>query len=543
MKRKQMTKIHALAGFFSLLFFSMPPLVEGAEWYVSPSGSASNTGSQNSPWSLQHSLRGANGQVRAGDTVWLRDGVYKDCYFASGLAGTSSAPITFRGYPNERPIIDDGGKMRNPTERCNSALEVESGSWVVFRDFEVMSNVSGSRATSATWPNIPVGINIAANYQTNNLKFINLVIHDMFGHGFGFWVDDTNSEIYGCVVYNNGSNHWDHGIYTQNQNGVKRIVDNIVFQQASHGLHAYTQEGFIDNFHIDGNIAFSNGLLMGGTEAERNYLFGGLNLARNLVFTNNAGYFRANLTRGQNLNLGYSSNGGGCTNAQINGNYLFGGTADFVNCQIASMTGNTFYFKDLGGSVSPASYPSNTWNINNPLQKPTVNKVMVRRNQYENGRANIVIYNWQNLNSVSVDVSQIGLQSGDTYQLRNVQNYFGDILTGTYNGQPISIPMTGRTVATPIGWPQPLSTFPEFGVFVIRKTGSGTPPPPPPPPTSACDVNGNGSVNVTDVQLCANQAVGAASCGSGDINQDGQCTVIDVQRVVNAALGGACVSP
>jgi glucose/arabinose dehydrogenase len=60
---------------------------------------------------------------------------------------------------------------------------------------------------------------------------------------------------------------------------------------------------------------------------------------------------------------------------------------------------------------------------------------------------------------------------------------------------------------------------------------------------SRCDVNADGSTNVSDVQLSVNQALGAASCGSGDINQDGQCTVVDVQRIVNAALGGACVSP
>jgi hypothetical protein len=59
---------------------------------------------------------------------------------------------------------------------------------------------------------------------------------------------------------------------------------------------------------------------------------------------------------------------------------------------------------------------------------------------------------------------------------------------------------------------------------------------------TACDVNGDLSVNVVDVQLEVNQALGAEPCVS-DINGDGLCNVVDVQRVVNAALGGACVSP
>jgi hypothetical protein len=64
-----------------------------------------------------------------------------------------------------------------------------------------------------------------------------------------------------------------------------------------------------------------------------------------------------------------------------------------------------------------------------------------------------------------------------------------------------------------------------------------------PPSGSRCDINVSGSTDVSDVQLCANQAIGTVSCSSADINQDGQCSVVDVQRVVNAALGGACVSP
>jgi hypothetical protein len=59
---------------------------------------------------------------------------------------------------------------------------------------------------------------------------------------------------------------------------------------------------------------------------------------------------------------------------------------------------------------------------------------------------------------------------------------------------------------------------------------------------SPCDLNNDSATNVSDVQLCANQAIGAAACGSGDINKDGACNVVDVQRTVNAALGGTCAT-
>ncbi len=58
---------------------------------------------------------------------------------------------------------------------------------------------------------------------------------------------------------------------------------------------------------------------------------------------------------------------------------------------------------------------------------------------------------------------------------------------------------------------------------------------------SPCDLNGDGVVNVTDVQLAVNMAVGAAPC-TANIMGAGVCNIVVVQRVVNAALGLGCVT-
>jgi len=55
----------------------------------------------------------------------------------------------------------------------------------------------------------------------------------------------------------------------------------------------------------------------------------------------------------------------------------------------------------------------------------------------------------------------------------------------------------------------------------------------------SCDVNGDGTTNVSDVQLIVNQALGIVS-NRCDINADGQTNVLDVQMVVNATLGLGC---
>jgi hypothetical protein len=71
----------------------------------------------------------------------------------------------------------------------------------------------------------------------------------------------------------------------------------------------------------------------------------------------------------------------------------------------------------------------------------------------------------------------------------------------------------------------------DIGAFEFGASGGGAVP---------CDLNGDSSVNVVDVQLSINQALGIAACGAADVTQDGTCNVIDVQRLVNAALGLGC---
>ena len=53
----------------------------------------------------------------------------------------------------------------------------------------------------------------------------------------------------------------------------------------------------------------------------------------------------------------------------------------------------------------------------------------------------------------------------------------------------------------------------------------------------ACDIDGDGKVNATDVQLCINSALGIPISGNADVNGDSAVTAADVQLVINAALG------
>ncbi|MEA1924529.1 MAG: dockerin type I domain-containing protein [Candidatus Altiarchaeota archaeon] len=59
------------------------------------------------------------------------------------------------------------------------------------------------------------------------------------------------------------------------------------------------------------------------------------------------------------------------------------------------------------------------------------------------------------------------------------------------------------------------------------------------PMPQAGDVNGDGSVNILDVQACVNHLLGAQDWGAAaDVNRDGTVNVLDVQEIVNIILGG-----
>jgi hypothetical protein len=59
--------------------------------------------------------------------------------------------------------------------------------------------------------------------------------------------------------------------------------------------------------------------------------------------------------------------------------------------------------------------------------------------------------------------------------------------------------------------------------------------------SNACDLNGDGVVNGTDVNLSVNMALGTAPC-SANLEGPLVCTVVTVQRVINASEGQPCVT-
>ena len=448
----------------AVAFLLLSQAVLGADFFVSPGGSPAGNGSISQPWDIQTMMVGP-AAVLPGDTVYLRGGIYqapnRDTFYST-IHGDVNLPVTIRPYHDERVIIDGG-------------ISVDASPWIIYRDLEVMN--SDTRRITGT-PAQPVGFSV---YAAPNSKFINNIVHDTQG-AFGYWVGASDSELYGNLIYYNGyydpgtRNHG-HGIYAQNATGEKHLNDNIVFSQFSHGFHIYTEGGSINNFFLDGNIAFNNGSLV--NRFERNILVGGggtgggAQKAQNPSVTKNYTYFSfLPDARGDN-NFGYYPEGAGCANLVLDDNYFVAPYAalSLHDCTYSSVHGNTIYGPTrFDPGVSEADFPGNTFI---PVDgRPTGYHVFVRPNRYEVGRANIAVFNWDRADFVPVDIGNIGLLAGDRYEVLDAQNFFGPpVLAGEFQSNLISLPMTSTDVAPTVGdvpFP-PFHTDKEFGAFIIRR--------------------------------------------------------------------------
>ena len=445
------------------------------------------------------------------DTFWLRGGTYNLGYVETTIHGAPGAPITFRQAPGEQA-------------RVNGALVFfDSVGHVVLRDFELYGSDT-NRITKQTGVGFnPTDLNLRDSgivCYVPNMSFINLVIHDHVRHGVYISEWASNNVVYGCVVYNNGwvgpDNASGHNFYIQNNAGTKVIAENLAFNNAGVNFQIYDNHvnGKLLNVTIEGNVAF-NASVLSTTRVYRDWIIGvdapSISADR-IVFRNNMGYHAPGSRTTPQAQLGREGVNGRLVatdnyltmplqlnnwrTAVFSNNVIAlqntGYVLDLQQSQALSAIGwnrNT-YFRPSSGSdfhKNSSTYNFSGWKTATGFDQGssyssgtmTGTKTFVRRNAYEPGRANIVVYNWDKLSAVSVDVRSV-LPMGATYEVRNAQDFFAaPVRSGTFDGQPLQLPMQGLSVAKPIGpFNTPAPTGPQFNTFVLLQRGeaSATPP-------------------------------------------------------------------
>ncbi len=499
---------------------TQPPASTGTGWYVTTSGSPSGNGTMSSPWDLATALSGAGGRIKPGDTVWIRAGKYgagqSNSSVSASLVGTASAPIIVRAYPGERVTIDEWLEVGC----CDGAVNPSAGSYTWFWGLEFAA-FNPNRATAASGP---PGYGGGQNHNSVDIwapgtKIIDCIVHDT-GGGISVW-SAGGTELTGNIVYNVGGYGPDrgHGHDFYVQNAVPNYVtlnDNIGFDSFDMGMHAYgSSSAYVQNLTFNGNVVFNSGQ-PDGSVADNLCIGGGgaAGGANGITLNSNYFYYPRSFTDGYN-ELGFLWDPGEGS-AVVTNNFFIGGNnaIDLERWQNLTFQNNTIYSNSLESMLllvngdNPSTYQDSgnhyfgsgsfsvynncvgwscgsgvgmnfaTWQATEGLDRgstftpgaPTGVQTFVRPNAYEPGRANIIVFNWSMNGSVSVDLSSSGIKAGDRYQIRDAENWYnGPVVSGIYSGAPVTIPMTGLSIAQPNGSvPAPaVHTAPEFGVFVL----------------------------------------------------------------------------
>ncbi len=389
-----------------------------ASHHVSPDGRRDGAGTPQRPWDLMTALSGAGGAVQPGDTVWIHGGRYVGS-FATSLVADPDRPIVFRAWPGERATIDG-------TLRADGAYLVFWG-FEIFQSQPVVQNTYGLQA------------------RTRGGRFINLVIHDSGSMGVSFWSPAEDAELYGCIIYDNGTHeNLDHGVYVHNERGHKLIADNVFFDNLAFGIHLYAaiNNAPQQDVRIEGNILFNNGSISRRYRAKGNVIVGGDVPMSGMEVVNNLMYYSGR--EGEDLRMGYGPVHNG--DATVRGNLLLGGALP----------------------LRQEMWPEAKVEANVTSSEPRA-MTFVRPNRYEPGRAFIAVINGARAPRVKVSLAGI-VNPGQRYEIRNVQDVFGPaIVSGTFTGDSVSVPMAGVPPPQPIGREAavPPHTGPAFDVFLV----------------------------------------------------------------------------
>jgi hypothetical protein len=433
----------------------------GRQFYVAPSGTPDGDGSAGNPWTLREAL-GHPETVSPGDTIWLRGGTYRpppgDSLWST-LRGTAARPILVRAVPGERVTIDGG-------DSGGRTILIVQGAYTWYWGFEITSSDT-RRASAQTGPaptDMPRGaaIDVEQFAPHPGLRFINLVLHDARA-GIGWWQQAVDSEISGCLIYNNGwlgpDRGHGHGIYAQNAEGTKIVRDSILFGNFSHNFHAYAEDAPVQGFVVTGNSFL--GFVDPAVGLDRNFLAGGSAIARDLVVRNNVVYSPSG--SGSDFRVGYSSP---VESPVIVDNYLPRTGVDARMVGMPVVIGNTLS-RDQAQDFS--SYPENLWLPG----APSGTALFVRRDAYEPGRAMLVVLNWADRDFLDWEDPTV-LPAGSRFELRNAFDYFAPPLAaGVHAGGPLRLPLRGLSTSSPVGRAPVPPRSAAVQAFVLRAEAAG----------------------------------------------------------------------
>jgi len=327
-----------------------------AGFYVSTTGNDSNPGTIDSPWrTIQH----AANSVQAGDTVYVRSGVYSEVVTIAVSGSAGGGPITFQNYPGETAVVDGSG-LAVPSSGTQGLFNIANQSYITIEGFEIRNYQTAN--ASAT----PAGIWISGS--GSNIRIQSNIVHDIVttseqsGNAFGIAVYGTATTSLDSITIDSNQVY---NLRTGNSESVNvdgnvtdfAITNNIVHDNDNIGIDAIGFEGvapspsvdFARNGEISGNTIYNISAINNPGEgneydADGIYVDGGaqITVERNRVYqtdlgievaSEHAGHVASSVIVRNNLVYhsnsvgisigGYASNVGGTDKCSIVNNTLF----------------------------------------------------------------------------------------------------------------------------------------------------------------------------------------------------------------------------
>lgn len=200
-------------------------------FYVATTGSDSNPGTLSSPWrTIQH----AANSVQAGDTVYVRGGVYNESVNISVSGSAIARAITFQTYPGEQAVVDGTGLVPS-TSGTQGLINITNQSYISIRGFEIRNYQTSS--ASAT----PAGVWVSGS--GSNIQLLNNVIHNIVT------TSETTGNAFGIAVY---------GTSAPASLDSVTISGNQVYNLRTGNSESVNVDGNVTNFVIANNVVHDN---------------------------------------------------------------------------------------------------------------------------------------------------------------------------------------------------------------------------------------------------------------------------------------------
>ncbi|MDG0812835.1 Ig-like domain-containing protein [Cohnella rhizosphaerae] len=251
------------------------------EYFISPNGSDANLGTIDSP--KKNVSTGLIAKLKAGDTVYFREGAYNGIIVLQSISGTADKPITFKSYQNEKAVLT--------SDHADYIIYLGHSQHIRIEGLTFAPNASqnGSRGVAVRIDNHSAGGKQSSGIVVTGNRFENcgtaVATRDLANVGYGDFEFSNNT------VYSNDS--W--GFYFQEvrvkAGSYGKIFNNVIYG-ASRSLNLWGKSAnllfynntFADSYDpVGGSGRFDIYPVQGTYDAVANPI----NISKDLVFKNN----------------------------------------------------------------------------------------------------------------------------------------------------------------------------------------------------------------------------------------------------------------